>query len=494
MSAHVVLCGANVGARAHRGAPKVMRELASPRPAFASPTASTANALRLLVVASDVSGDLHASDVLTALARLCASHLQVRCVAGPRTVGAADSINGDDTLQHVSTLGLSSIGITHAIPLVSRATRVMRAATDIVETWEPHCVLLIDFPGVNVPLGTSIRRGRSGASPRILYYIPPNEWHVSPARSADVVQSADEVLCVHHREHEHFRSIAQAVDANCDVRFVGHPVAARVAEAASWSQDTACKALRLDSGGVPCTVALLPASRIQETHLVWPAIAKAAHQIFLWHRARRHGFVNDKLKPFGAPPVAKSSGKDVRFLLVVPSGAPPLLEEELRSNAAWFFDAHEAEGRLVVLRGDADEHAHGTVEVAHAAAAASDVALCKTGTVGLELFLLGTPQVSVYALDAFSASLLRLLLHTRNENMDDFLANLPNVIANARVVPELLQEHATPEAIVEEALPFLDGDRRRATDGEDAAKQLRAELASKSAADEVAARIEACFK
>ena len=147
-----------------------------------------------------------------------------------------------------------------------------------------------------------------------------------------------------------------------------------------------------------------------------------------------------------------------------------------------------------MLRGDADEHAHGTVEVAHAAAAASDVALCKTGTVGLELFLLGTPQVSVYALDAFSASLLRLLLHTRNENMDDFLANLPNVIANARVVPELLQEHATPEAIVEEALPFLDGDRRRATDGEDAAKQLRAELASKSAADEVAARIEACFK
>ena len=206
------------------------------------------------------------------------------------------------------------------------------------------------------------------------------------------------------------------------------------------------------------------------------------------HRARRHGFDGLSVQGFaGASHGDASLSSDVVFLLVLPAGAPKGLEARLREHAAWFFDAHESAGRLRVLRGEVLDV---DVELSHAAAVACDVALCKTGTVGLELFLLNAPQVAVYVLDSLSASVLKLLLRLRGQPMDSFLANLPNVIAGERIVPELLQEKATPEAIAIAALEQVRGDGHTG-DGDADTMHLRDVLGSKLAAREVAIRVAA---
>ena len=80
----------------------------------------------------------------------------------------------------------------------------------------------------------------------------------------------------------------------------------------------------------------------------------------------------------------------------------------------------------------------------HELARAADVALTKPGTVTLEVALLGTPQVVVARVPALSAFLTRRLVKTR------FWA-MPNLIAGAEVVPELLQERAEPACIADAA-------------------------------------------
>ncbi|MBK8480278.1 MAG: lipid-A-disaccharide synthase [Proteobacteria bacterium] len=75
------------------------------------------------------------------------------------------------------------------------------------------------------------------------------------------------------------------------------------------------------------------------------------------------------------------------------------------------------------------------------ALAAADAALCKAGTVTLEVALAGIPLAAFYRLSAFSYALLRRAVKV------PYVA-LPNILARAPVVPELLQHELTPEAIV----------------------------------------------
>jgi lipid-A-disaccharide synthase len=66
--------------------------------------------------------------------------------------------------------------------------------------------------------------------------------------------------------------------------------------------------------------------------------------------------------------------------------------------------------------------------------------LVKSGTGTLEALLLERPMVVAYRLGAVTAAIVRRLLRT------PFVA-LPNILAGRRVVPELLQEDATPDAL-----------------------------------------------
>jgi lipid-A-disaccharide synthase len=82
--------------------------------------------------------------------------------------------------------------------------------------------------------------------------------------------------------------------------------------------------------------------------------------------------------------------------------------------------------------------------------AAADLALTKSGTVNLELALRGVPQVVGYRVSRPTAFVARHLLRFSVPHISPV-----NLVLNERLVPELLQEHLTAEAIAAAATPLL---------------------------------------
>jgi lipid-A-disaccharide synthase len=82
------------------------------------------------------------------------------------------------------------------------------------------------------------------------------------------------------------------------------------------------------------------------------------------------------------------------------------------------------------------------------ALARAQVALVKSGTMTLETALSQTPMLVFYKANPFSALLMRRMIRT------PYVA-LPNILLNRKVIPEFVQEDATPEALAGETRQLL---------------------------------------
>jgi len=108
-------------------------------------------------------------------------------------------------------------------------------------------------------------------------------------------------------------------------------------------------------------------------------------------------------------------------------------------------------GAIVIVEGDTD-----------AVLASADVALTASGTATVQTALHDTPMVIVYRVSPLSYHLLRRLVTVETIGM-------VNLIAGERIVPELVQDAFTPEAVAREAVSMLTNPERAA--------QIRAGLA-----------------
>jgi lipid-A-disaccharide synthase len=84
----------------------------------------------------------------------------------------------------------------------------------------------------------------------------------------------------------------------------------------------------------------------------------------------------------------------------------------------------------------------------HEALAAADLALVASGTATLETALFKTPMVIAYRQSAITWALMRSMLYLPYVGM-------PNILAGERLVPELLQDEATPAALAAALLALL---------------------------------------
>jgi lipid-A-disaccharide synthase len=179
-------------------------------------------------------------------------------------------------------------------------------------------------------------------------------------------------------------------------------------------------------------IALVPASRRQELKYMMPIVFEAAQQLQAKLRGNREWGIGNG----GLENSAAITNQQAPLFWI------PLSLEAYRPAIEAAIQHYGLNATLV---------AGNTQEVL----AAADLAISKSGTVNLELALLDVPQVVLYRVSQLTYSIGRLLKFSIS------FMSPPNLVVMRQIVPELLQEQATPENLLKEALELLLNPERR---------------------------------
>ena len=257
------------------------------------------------------------------------------------------------------------------------------------------------FVGVDAPdFNFGLEKRLREAGIKTVHFVCPSIWAWRGERVRTLGASADHVLCLFPFEPELLR--AHGIKAT----YVGHPLA----QVIPLEPDRAAARALLKIPDTAQVVALLPGSRRSEIKLIAPRILAAAA---LMHRQR----------------------PGLRFVLPVAPGMRSLVEPLLLRHAPGV--------PVELLEGQS-----------HEALAACDATVVASGTATLEAALYKRPMVITYVVNWFNAwRMKRLRLQP--------WVGLPNVLCRDFVVPELLQEAATPQALARETIAWLDDEARR---------------------------------
>lgn len=351
---------------------------------------------RLLISTGEVSGDLQGGLLIEALhqeAERRGQALEIVALGGERMERAG-------ALLLANTTSLGSIGLWEVLPLVLPTLRLQRRVGRWLRAHPPDGLVLIDYVAANVNLGRRLKR-RCPTLP-IVYYIAPQEWawRFGEGSTTQLIAFTDRILAIFPEEARFYAA------QGAHVSWVGHPLLDTLEGQPSRDQ------ARHELGLAPDEQLLLvsPASRAQELRYLLPPLIEAA---------------------------ALLQRRLPRLRVMVPAG---LAGFEARLAAAVAAAGLEA---TVVPAAEANR-------LRPALCAAADLALTKSGTVNLELALRGVPQVVGYRVSRPTAFVARHLLRFSVPHISPV-----NLVLNERLVPELLQEHLTPEAIAAAATPLL---------------------------------------
>jgi lipid-A-disaccharide synthase len=293
---------------------------------------------------------------------------------------------------------LSVTGLTEWIPKLPRLLAARRRLVEAAGAERPDVLVLIDFSGFNFRLAPAIRK----LGVPVIYYISPQIWAWRSGRLATMRRIANRVLVMFPFEEAIYRN------GGVPVEFVGHPLVDLAATSATRAEFLGAHGLSPDKP----TVAILPGSRENEVRRILPDLRAAAVLI-------------------------RQAVPDVQFVIA----RAPRLENGLFAHTKG-ADPGSDPLPLVVVEGDTD-----TV------LASADIALTASGTATVQAALHDTPMVIVYRLSPMTYRLGRRLVKIDTIGM-------VNLIAGERIVPELVQDAFTPDAVAREAISLLT-DRER---------------------------------
>jgi lipid-A-disaccharide synthase len=345
------------------------------------------------------SGDLYAG-ALTRELRALDPAITVSGLGGPRFAAAGGELIADFR-------GLAVTGLTEWIGKLPQFLATRRRLVASAKALRPDALVVIDFPDFNFRLA---RRIKALGIP-VVYYISPQIWAWRAGRLKTIREIADRVLVIFPFEEAIYR------EGGVPVTFVGHPLVelARAVDRGSFLG-------RLQLSPASPTVAILPGSRPNEVNRILPVLVAAIGLI----RPRVAGVQFVIARAPGLP--------DSLF------GALPRLQSTDASRPA----GHEGGPGIAVVEGETD-----------AVLSSADVALTASGTATVQSALHDTPMVIVYRVSAITYRLARRLV-----TVDTF--GMVNIIAGEKIVPELIQDALTPEAVAAEAVSMLTDSTRRA--------------------------------
>ncbi|MDO8248620.1 MAG: lipid-A-disaccharide synthase [Rhodoferax sp.] len=252
------------------------------------------------------------------------------------------------------------------------------------------------FIGVDAPdFNLDLEAALKAQGIKTVHFVSPSVWAWRPERVEKIRRSVDHVLCIFPFEP------ALLAQHGIAATYVGHPLANVIPMEPDRSGARAVLGLADDD----TVVAILPGSRKSEIqHLV--------------------------LRFFQAAALIQQTNSAIKFIVPAVPDLKAAIEQAARACGMLRY--------LQIVEGQS-----------HTVLAACDVTLIASGTATLEAALFKRPMVIAYRMGGVSWQIMR-------RKMLQPWAGLPNILCREFVVPELLQDAATPRALADAVLAWLD--------------------------------------
>jgi lipid-A-disaccharide synthase len=286
---------------------------------------------------------------------------------------------GVETL--VDSADMAVMGLVEVFKHFSVISSAFRKLKKLLQENPPDLLILIDYPGFNLRLAKVAKK----AGVKVLYYISPKVWAWKAGRVKAIAATVNHMAVIFPFE------VTLYEKAGVPVSFVGNPLLDLVN--VTMNRGEAAGSFRLDPSRK--IIGLFPGSRKSEIERILPAILDSAALL-------------------------KQQFPDVQFVLPVAStlgnrDIMPLLE---------------ASGVEVTI----------TRDRIHDLIRACDAIISVSGTVTLEIALIGTPMVIIYKLSPITYHAAKRLVKIKH-------IGLCNIVAAETVVKEMIQSEANPEKI-----------------------------------------------
>ena len=252
------------------------------------------------------------------------------------------------------------------------------------------------FIGVDAPdFNLDLEAALKAQGIKTVHFVSPSVWAWRAGRLQKMRRSADHVLCIFPFEP------ALLAQHGIAATYVGHPLANII----PLQPDRSAARAKVGLTDKDLVLAILPGSRKSE----------------IQHLAARF---------FQAAVLVKQERPGIKFIVPALPALKPLIEQAA--------DAAGLSSELQILEGQS-----------HTALAACDLTLIASGTATLEAALFKRPMVIAYHMAWLSWQIMR------RQKLQPWVG-LPNILCRDFVVPELLQDAATPQALADAVLRWLD--------------------------------------
>ena len=384
---------------------------------------------KIFISTGEVSGDLHGSLLANALfneAEKRSVDLEIYGLGGERMQKEGVKILQDTT-------SISAIGIWEALPLIIPTIQIQKKFYKSLKNLSPNCLVLIDYMGPNIKIGRKLKSEKNKIP--IYYYIAPQEWawRVGNNSTTDLISFSDRIFAIFKQEANFYKK------RGGNVLWIGHPMIDLIKKIPTKKDSRKILKLRANEN----ILLIMPASRPQELRYVLPVFMQVARKL---------------------------QQKYPSLIVYIPS-----CREVFDSKFKLALDNFKVKGK-VISQTDIEElktHIYSLTKLA----------LCKSGTVNMELALYGLPQIVGYRVSRVTAFIAKKILNFKVK----FISPV-NLLVKKRIIPEFVQKDFEVKKIYDKACRILDrkSEKEKISKGyADLKKELGQEGVVKRAAEEI---------
>jgi lipid-A-disaccharide synthase len=332
--------------------------------------------------------------------------------------------------EDVAVMGITEI-LLHIPGIVGSYRKLVRS----IRRDKPAVAVLIDFPDVNFRLAKHLHT----AGVPVIWFVSPQLWAWKRSRLRWVQQRVSKMMVIFPFEETFYRKRDVAAE------FVGHPLAETALPIITREDYAARHNLDL----AKTWIALLPGSRWKEIRANLPTLHELAVSDLISTHSAEITFDGDHLEL----PTNAAAHTRYEFLLPVASTIDPTALaaylQTLNAEHVKYLGPEASTLRLTLVPDAREALFH---------ARASVVA---SGTATIQAAVIGNPFVVVYRVSPLTFALAKKLVRYPDEfpDMTDSSGNLPiamvNLIAQRRLVPELLQQNFTAANVAQALSPLI---------------------------------------